>query len=209
MGGAFENRTRFLVRAFEETKSRVSSSHFVLGSRISFYDSIPGGFGTSGPTSTAYDPSEGFEPIRLMHRLGLGYVNISGFGIADQGLEELEPEELQVRMLWYERLTKSFIEQEGMRLTVVGSGYSELGQDALAVASQRLRCGYTDLIGFGRQSFADPLFPAKARTGEPINSCVGCGACVEMMLSGRHAGCAVHDPYYRSLFRESKLAPPH
>ena len=175
-GGTFENRTRFLVEAFEEIRSRMSSSRFVLGSRISFHEGIRGGCGTGGPTSTAYDPSETFELIRLMHRLGLGYVNVSGSGIGAQDEEALEAEEEEVRTLWYERLTKSFIEQEGMRLTVIGSGYSGLGPDALSTASRRLRSGYTDLAGFGGQSFVAPLFPARARTGEPIDGCVGCWA---------------------------------
>ncbi|OGO04817.1 MAG: hypothetical protein A2Y73_02200 [Chloroflexi bacterium RBG_13_56_8] len=208
-GGTFENRTRFVVRAFEEIQSRVSSKDFVLGSRISFYEGTPGGSGTNSPTSAAFDPSENYALIELMRRLELSYVNISGFGTADPGSEELPPEEVRVRTLWYERLAKSFIERESLHLAVMGSGYSVFGQDSPAVASRRLRRGYTDLVGFGRQSFADPLFPAKVRSGEPFHNCMDCGVCTERMLGGQHSGCAVHDQEYRKFFREAKRTLSH
>jgi 2,4-dienoyl-CoA reductase-like NADH-dependent reductase (Old Yellow Enzyme family) len=137
-----------------------------------------------------------------MGQLGLDYVNISGDDADLRQQEGLEVEERQVGRLWYERLARSLLRREGMDLAVMGSGYSALGRDALVVAARRLRSGYTDLIGFGRQSFADPLLPARVRAGQPVNYCVCCSSCGRLMNSGWHAGCVVHDPYYREQLRE-------
>jgi 2,4-dienoyl-CoA reductase-like NADH-dependent reductase (Old Yellow Enzyme family) len=206
-GGSLENRTRFMVEAFTEIKSRLQSSSFVLGSRISFYEGTRGGCGTRGPDSRELDPSETLELLRIMDRLELDYVNVSGSGTAAQGVKGLHAEEQRVGTLWYERLTRSFVHREGIGLAVIGTGYTALGQGALTTAARRIVSGHTDLVGFGRQSFADPLLPAKVQNGEPVSYCVLCSSCAELMGSERNAGCVVHSGYYRDQLRELRRSP--
>jgi 2,4-dienoyl-CoA reductase-like NADH-dependent reductase (Old Yellow Enzyme family) len=196
-GGSFENRTRFATGALGEILARRRSRDFLVGSRISFYEHKSGGCGTAGPASTAYDPTETLALIRLLQGLGLDYINVSGDNADLQDLEGLEGEEQRRHILWYERLTRSLVRQTGGSLAVIGSGYSELRHEAAAIAARRLHAGYTDLVGFGRQTFADPAFPAKVRDGEEADYCARCGSCMRLVLGGRHAGCAVHDPYYK------------
>jgi len=108
-------------------------------------------------------------------------------------------EERRVGILQYERKTRTFLrELEASRphkgpMVVIGSGYSALGEDALPSAAQRLRAGYTDLVGFGRQSLADPLLPLKVREGRPVDACLGCWACNRRLMSGHPAACLVYD----------------
>ena len=203
-GGSFENRTRFIVEAFEEIKARRQSARFVLGSRIAFSEDAPGGTGTLGPTSTEYDPAETYELVRIMDRLELGYVNVSRDIPNADSYPDQQPEEREVPTLLAERLIKMLIHDEGLSLSVIGTGYSDLGEELAAIGAKRLAAGYTDFVGIGRQSFADPHFPAKVRSGEPINRCRRCSACMELMARQHYSGCIVQDPFYRDEFRRMR-----
>ena len=57
-GGSFENRTRFFREVIEGIKQQVDHDDFLLGVRISAYEGVPGGFGTSGPGEITEDLSE-------------------------------------------------------------------------------------------------------------------------------------------------------
>jgi hypothetical protein len=88
----------------------------------------------------------------------------------------------------------------------MGGGYTNLRQQAIAIArAGGLRAGYT-ISSVWMQTFADPLTPTKLRAGEPVNYCVGCRACMKLMLGQYSAGCAVYDPHYRALFKEYRRA---
>jgi 2,4-dienoyl-CoA reductase-like NADH-dependent reductase (Old Yellow Enzyme family) len=147
------------------------------------------------------DLSEPLALIRLMGRLGLDYVNLSGHDTAPRNAGELLPEERACGMLWYERLAAGLVHAERLALCVMGSGYSALGAGAAAIAAARIRAGHAHLAGFGRQTFADPLYPEKLRRGEAVGYCRHCGACATLMRNHRRAGCVVHDPYYRDELR--------
>ena len=201
-GGSFENRTRFLVEGCQEIMARRRSREFILGSGFNFSERRAGGFGKRGPDSREYDPAEPFELIRLMDRLGMDYANITG-DVADlSGYPDASDEERQITTLLAERLASDLVRRERLRLAVMSGGYSAFGRQAAPLAARRARAGYTDFIGYGCQTFADPLTPAKLRAGEPVNYCVGCRACMKLMLGQYSAGCAVYDPHYRALFKE-------
>ena len=201
-GGAFDNRTRFVAEAYQEIRSRLCTPGLVIGSRLGFAERLRGGFGTRGPDSDEYDPTEPLALIRLLHRVGADYVNITGEVTDTRDYADLMPEERRVTSLLAERLTEDLLRREHLDLTVIGSGYSELRQEAAGVAAARLSAGHTDLVGFGRQILADPLYPAKLRRGEPPDLCVGCWSCAELMLGQRRIGCVAHDRYYRRQLRE-------
>jgi len=203
-GGSFENRTRFLSEGIREIQARRQSADFILGARMTFYESRRGGFGTAGPDSCARDRGEPLALIRLMGALDMNYVNLSGSGAVPQDAAELLAEEQRCAILWYERLATDLIRGEGLDLRVMGTGYSALREDAAHVAAKRLRAGHADLIGFGRQTFSDPDYPTKLQSGEDIRHCVDCGACVSLMLNHRNSGCVRRDRRCRDLYRALK-----
>jgi 2,4-dienoyl-CoA reductase-like NADH-dependent reductase (Old Yellow Enzyme family) len=84
-------------------------------------------------------------------------------------------------------------------LKVIGSAYSVLGAAAPIHAEENLRKGYTDFAGFGRQTFADPLYPAKLGRGDKIDYCVACSRCGRLIENQLHTGCAIYNDYYREL----------
>jgi 2,4-dienoyl-CoA reductase-like NADH-dependent reductase (Old Yellow Enzyme family) len=201
-GGSFEDRTRFVREVYAGIVSAHLGHDFVVGSRISFHERRPGGCGTAGPDSTAFDPRESLELIGLLSRLGAAYVNVSGGGLGEDAGTDACDDERRVGTLYYERLARSYVLRQGLDLAIVGSGYSELGPQALSVARERVSSGQADLVGFGRQSFADPEFPLKLRDGRDVQYCRQCGSCATLMLAQRDAGCVARDPYYREQLRE-------
>ncbi len=197
-GGDFENRTRFLKDAVREISSRLQGTDFLLGSRISMYEGIPGGCGTSGPDETVEDLSEMKRLVALMDTLGMDYVNVSAGLPGSTTAITIPTKETRLFCLDHFRYAKEVKALE-TGLTVIGSAYSVLKEQAPLMAQDNISRGYVDLAGFGRQSLADPLFPAKLMHGEKIHYCTSCMGCGNLVDSQHTAGCIVYNDYYRKL----------
>jgi hypothetical protein len=101
----------------------------------------------------------------------------------------------------------------------MGSGYSYLrdGRNNLKEpdpskksftywAEKNLKDNLVDLVGLGRQSYADPLFARKVLRGEgdSVDFCTVCGGCSVLLSSQNEVGCTVYDNYYREVLRRVK-----
>ncbi len=199
-GGSFENRTRFIAETAGEIRSRQKSKDFILGSRISMYEAIRGGCGTAGPDEIVEDLSEMKKVVLLLRDIGMDYVNVSA------GIPALTPEVTRptkqsrnffLHHVRYTKLARKLVPE----LAVVGSAYSILKEEAAAHAEENIAKGYVDFAGFGRQSFADPLYPKKLLSGEEIDYCTACSGCTKLMVGQVNDGCVVYDDYYRDLLK--------
>jgi len=68
-------------------------------------------------------------------------------------------------------------------------------------ANENLEKNYVDFIGFGRQSFADPLFPGKLVDNGNVDYCVACSGCSKLMIKQLNTGCIIFDDYYKKLIK--------
>jgi 2,4-dienoyl-CoA reductase-like NADH-dependent reductase (Old Yellow Enzyme family) len=106
-----------------------------------------------------------------------------------------------------------------VKIPVIGSGYSYLrdGKNDLKEpdpsrksfiywAEKNLGDGNVDMVGIGRQSFADPLFAKKILSGgiDQVNFCIGCGGCSTLLRSQKVVGCTVYDDYYKEVLKQTK-----
>lgn len=208
-GGSFENRTRLLREGTEAIRRRRRSEDFILGSRLSLYEGIRGGCGVGGPDELIEDLGDMLEVVRLMDDLGMDYVNVSAGIPALTGAitRPTEPSKyLAYHQLRYAKTVKELLNRENRNMKVIGSAYSSFKAEAPAVMTEMLRKGYTDLCGFGRQIFADPLTPEKYRTGEAVNWCVLCSGCSRLMAAQRNDGCVVYNDYYKSVMKHGSAA---
>ncbi|MDR3161407.1 MAG: hypothetical protein LBU28_07325 [Spirochaetaceae bacterium] len=205
-GGSFENRCRFLREGVGAIKQGRRSEAFILGSRLSMYEGIRGGCGTGGPDEIIEDLSEMLDLVRLMDELGMDYVNVSA-GIPALTGAITRPTEaskyLAYHHLRYTKTVKDLISRENRGLRVIGSAYSSYKAEAPAMMGEMLGKGYTDLCGFGRQIFADPLTPKKYRNGEAVSWCVLCSGCSRLMAAQLNDGCVVYNDYYTSVMKNS------
>ncbi len=218
-GGSFEKRTRFLRETAEKIKKVIRSDSFILGARFSFYEGVPGGFGTSGPDEVIEDWSEPLEFARLMEKLGFHYINVSA------GIPAITPEIVRPTRNYPEGVYRHFgwaraIKQE-VGIPVIGSGYSYLrdGKNELKEkdpakksflywAEKNLEQNFCDLVGVGRQSLADPLFAQKILNGKnsEVHYCVACGGCSTLLRSQARTGCSIYFDHYKKLLKEVQKA---
>ena len=209
-GGSFENRSRLLREGLGAIKQGRRSENFILGSRLSMYEGIRGGCGTGGPDELIEDLGEMLDVARLMDDLGMDYVNVSAGIPALTGAitRPTEPSKyLAYHHLRYTKTVKNLITGENRGLKVIGSAYSSYKAEAPAMMGEMLGKGYTDLCGFGRQIFADPLTPKKYRNGEAVNWCVLCSGCSRLMAAQLNDGCVVYNDYYKRVMKNSRTPP--
>lgn len=197
-GRSFENRTRFFRESIQEIQSRLTSAHFVLGSRISMYEGLRGGCGTVGPDELIEDLSETIRLIKLMDELDMDYVNVSTGEPKFLPAITIPTKPSKEFYLDHFRYTKLAKDVAGS-LKVIGSAYTVLREDAHVYAEENIRKGYTDFVGFGRQALADPLYPKKLKNGGTIDYCTVCSGCGRLIEHQAHSGCVVYNPYYKGL----------
>jgi len=215
-GGSFENRTRFFRETTGKIKQAVGGDNFLLGVRFSFYEGVPGGFGTSGSEEVAEDF---FEPLRfakMIEELGMNYINVSA------GIPAITPEIVRPTKNYPEGVYRHFGWAKAVKhltqLPVIGSGYSYLrdGKNGLKepnsskksflyYAEKNLKEDNVDLVGIGRQSLADPLFAKKILSGDldKVNFCTACGGCSILLRSQKQVGCTVYNEYYKKVLKET------
>jgi 2,4-dienoyl-CoA reductase-like NADH-dependent reductase (Old Yellow Enzyme family) len=204
-GGSFENRTRLLREVINELKAALHTGDFITGSRLSLYEGIRGGCGTSGPDELVEDLGEMLDVIRLMDSLGMDYVNVSAGIPALTGAitRPTEPSKyLALNHLRYTKTVKDMLNKEKRLLKVIGSAYSSYRAESIGVMEEMLAKGCTDLCGFGRQSFADPFTPRKVKAGENVNWCALCSGCTRLMVSQRNDGCVLYNDFYKEELRK-------
>jgi len=214
-GGSFENRTRFFKETVEKIKKVVGKEKFLIGVRYSFYEGIPGGFGTGGPEEVEEDLFEPLRFARMVEEMGMDYINVSA------GIPAITPEIVRPSKNYPEGVYRHFgwakVVKKLVRIPVIGSGYSYLrdGKNDLKEPNtlkknfiywteKNLRSGYVDLVGIGRQSLADPLFAKKILFGEvaKVNFCTACGGCSVLLRSQAEVGCTVYNDYYKEVLKK-------
>jgi len=200
-GGSFENRTRFIRETVEEIRSRQTTKDFILGSRISMYEAVRGGCGTAGPQEIIEDLTEMKRLVLLLEEMGMNYVNVSA-GIPAITAEVTRPTNPSKYLYLHHFRYARAVKELASKLRVIGSAYTILKEKAAEHGEENVRKGYVDFIGFGRQSFADPLFPRKLESGDRIDYCVSCSGCSKLMVSQENDGCIVYDDYYKELFKK-------
>ena len=187
-GGSFENRTRMLRESVQAIRERMKPDGFLLGSRISCYEGIRGGCGTRAADDIVEDLSEMDELIRLLGTLEFDYLNVSA-GIPGLTSEITRPTPgsklMYLHQFRYARAAKAV----AGAMPVIGSAYSVLKAEALDAAEENIGRGDVDFVGWGRQTLADPCFPAKVKAGLEVDYCKLCSGCSKLMVEQKPVGC--------------------
>ncbi|MEJ2601433.1 MAG: hypothetical protein P8Z00_24115 [Anaerolineales bacterium] len=210
-GGKWENRRQFALDLYERIRKAVPDENFLIGSKISVWEGFPGGFGTAGPDTPVIDLAEPIDLIQKLEERGAQYfIQSAGSPSITISLTQADRDHPYFAYL-HQYFAKVFRENLKKETVVIGSNYSVFGkgknkleavnpEDAalLAYGAQNIARGYTDMIGLGRQSLADPLLPRKLREGreEDINFCTTCDNCLELLIQQQPIGCCTYNKYY-------------
>jgi 2,4-dienoyl-CoA reductase-like NADH-dependent reductase (Old Yellow Enzyme family) len=205
-GGAFENRSRFLL----ETTRRIASEvpDVFCTTRLNAFDGLPFpyGFGVDRDDETAPDLREPRDLLEHLGALGVPLANITlgvpylkphlgrPFNRAVPGSPSA-PEHPLVGIARFLSVTAGLQETQP-DLPLVGTGYSWLRHFFPHVGAAAVRRGRVSIVGLGRMAFAYPDFARdlmEEGAMDPRKSCVGCSGCSELMKAGERSGCVVRD----------------
>lgn len=189
-GGSTENRCRVVTNIIERVRRRVGPDR-ALGVRISGEEFMKDGL----------HHEEACEVVRILSGAGANFINVSqgsyeavGKGFAPDGEGE------------FTRWAPGFKKASG-GLPVITPNFMTPALAAEAVAG-----GQTDIVSLGRQSIADPYWPAKVKAGRErdIVRCARCQQCYMNLFEPRWILCAVNptagfETYYPELWQDGGL----
>ncbi len=209
-GGSYENRTKLYKACFKAATGAVGEK-MIIGARLGLCDMVPypDGFGTDGEGRECLD-----EPLRLVRELNAAGLDILNMTIGNPYYNPhinrpfkkggyTPPESPESGLERFVRVT-SAVKGENPELAVVISGLSYYGEEMLMRAEEFIESGICDLAGFGRITLAYPEFYSDFSSCgmDKRKLCLLCSKCTELMRAKQVSGCAVHDEYYRELYKK-------
>jgi 2,4-dienoyl-CoA reductase-like NADH-dependent reductase (Old Yellow Enzyme family) len=216
-GGPWGNRTRFAYEFYERVSKEVKNEDFILGSKISAWEGLPGGMGTGAPDSPIIDLTEVLDLSRGLEARGAKYI-IQSAGNPSLTLALTQPDkrvpDYGYLHFWFQKEMRSALSRE---TALIGSAYSiyRNGRNAfrgvkqeeasfLHWANKNIKDGVCDMVAIGRQSLADPLLPSKLEQGktEEVHWCTACDNCIEFLIRQRPVGCSAYERVYTDALKE-------
>ena len=216
-GGSWANRTRFVYEFYERVAKEVKDPDFILGSKISVWEGLPGGQGSAGPDTPLIDLTETLDLARGLEARGAKFI-IESAGNPSLTLPLVQTDkrmpEYGYLRFWFQKQLKGVLKPSTV---LIGSGYSIFrdGKNAfrgvkreeasfLHWAGKNIRDGVCDMVALGRQSLADPLLPAKLEAGneKEIQWCTACDNCAELLIRQKSVGCSTYEKEYAAVLKE-------
>lgn len=207
-GGDWEHRSRFAFELIERIRKEIPDKNFLVGSKVSAWEGFPGGFGTEGPGSPIMDLTEPIALIKGLEERGANFIiQSAGSPSITVSLTQVDkhiPYYAYLHQYWAKEFRKALKPET----VVIGSNFSPFrsGKNGLCAVTEEdsnllsygtwcLENGVTDMIGLGRQSFADPYLPKKLREGnlDDIKYCLLCDSCLELLIQQSKVGCCVYN----------------
>ncbi len=202
-GIRFENRIRFFKSMLTAAAEAADEFGTVFGSRISLHENIHGGIGSLGVDGDEFDfenPSELIDVLKdfggsfVCETMGIPYFNPE---LVRPNSKQEDREDVLVRHHGIAGYVKSYMPE----MKVIGAGYTPFGMRSIAYGVKNIISGDVDIIGYGRQSFADPETAKKIIDADldAINWCAACpkNNCSTLLRAQSRVGCVVYDPAAR------------
>lgn len=210
-GGSFENRSRLYTDTVKLVNERLGSE-LLIASRLSVVDMVPKPFGFGTDESNNIDLT---EPDLLIEKLidnGVKILNVTlGNPYYNPHVNRpfrkggyIPEESAEVGLARFVTVQKH-IKEKFPSLCLIGSGMSYYREDLIEKSEALIQNGVCDLVGYGRNTLAYPMFYKDFLNGKfnKNNCCVACSKCTELMRNKCVSGCAVFNEYYRNLYKEN------
>ena len=214
-GGSWENRSKFAFAITERVKKEINDPNFVIGSKVSIFEGFPGGQGTAGPDTALMDLTESISLIKGLEERGANYIWQSAGSpshtLALSQTDKKIPDHGYFHF-YFQKVCRDNLKKDTV---VIGSDYSiyrDGKQPFQAVApenntlkfwgNKNINEGIIDMVGLGRQSFADPYLPQKMMEGrdDDIKWCTACDNCIEFLIRQEPVGCSTYNkPYVKRM----------
>ncbi len=218
-GGSWENRSRFAFELYERINQAVNDKNFLIGSKVSAWEGFPGGFGTAGVNSPVIDLKEPIALIKGLEERGAQYfIQSAGSPSITISLTQVDKHVPYFAYL-HQTFAKAFKDALKPETVVIGSNFSIFrnGKNRLCAVTpeqsslfgfgaQCIEDGVVDMVGLGRQSFADPFLPKKLREGKEseIKYCNVCDNCLELLIQQSKVGCCAYDKRFAEILVQTR-----
>ena len=73
-GGSWGNRTRFAYEFYERVAKEIKDPGFIVGSKISMWEGLPGGMGSAGPDTPIMDLTEPLDLVKGLEARGAKFI---------------------------------------------------------------------------------------------------------------------------------------
>jgi len=216
-GGSWGNRTRFAYEFYERVAKEVNDPNFLVGSKVSMWEGLPGGVGSAGPDTPIMDLAEPLDLAKGLEARGAKFI-IESAGNPSLTLSLVQafknvPETSYLHFFFQKQL-KSVLKPSTV---VIGSnnsiyrngknnfrGVKREEASLLYWANKNIRDGVVDMVAIGRQSLADPLLASKLEQGKEteVNWCTVCDNCIEFLIRQKPVGCTTYERSYSDALKE-------
>lgn len=189
-GGSTENRCRIVTNILERVRKQIGPDK-ALGCRISGDELMAEGM----------DHAEACKAVKLFSEAGANFIDISQGSYEAFG-DAFAPDGEGEFTRWAPGFKKA---SSGLPIITPNFLTAEAAMEAIAG-------GQTDIVSLGRQSIADPYWPAKVKAGRTcdIVQCARCQQCYMNLFESKWIRCAVNptagfEKYYPELWQEQGL----
>jgi len=217
-GGSWENRTR-MVREGIRGAMQVTSSDFIVSSRMNIYDGFPYPYGFSVTEGNGIEPDYS-EAIQLAKEISGYGVKLLNFTMGNPYFNPhvnrpyatgtYEPPEHPMFGVWRMLDGIAQVAKEIPDTKVISSGLSFLGAASPNVMAATIGEGWFDFAGYGRETLAYPNCAKEIIENgalDPKKLCLTCGKCTEIMRTkGGTPGCPIRDgEVYMPIYKKQVL----
>lgn len=218
-GGPWENRRQFAFEIYERIRKAIPDPNFLLGSKVTMWEGIPGGQGCAGKDTAIMDLSEPLDLLKGLKERGANFILVSAgnpsLTIALAHPDKRIPDYAYLHH-YFQKEARKVLAPE---VVTMGSAYSifrDGNNNFLGVEREKssllywgdknIQDGVVDMVAIGRQSLADPLLPKKLAEGKSreVQWCTLCDACMELLIRQKPTGCVVYNREYAEILRETR-----
>ncbi|MBQ4572473.1 MAG: NADH:flavin oxidoreductase [Clostridia bacterium] len=205
-GGSLENRTRLYFECIDAVKESVGDS-MIVTTRLNACDCFPYSYGYGVDENNNIDLSETKIIIENLEKKGIELIDITlGNPYLIPHINRPcinSPEDGNMGLKRIYDVTKE-LKNSFPNVKIVSSGLSFPGENAMEYAEKLINENVCDFAGFGRMTFAYPMFYREYLENGKLNKgkvCLKCSKCTELMRNGTVSGCPIRDsetymPYY-------------
>jgi 2,4-dienoyl-CoA reductase-like NADH-dependent reductase (Old Yellow Enzyme family) len=218
-GGSWGNRTRFAYEFYERVAKEINDPGFIVGSKITMWEGLPGGMGCAGPDTPIMDLTEPLDLVKGLEARGAKYI-IESAGNPSLTLSLVQayknvPETSYLHFGFQKQLRSVLKPQTaviGSNNSVYRNGKNTFRgvkrEEASLVywGNKNITDGVCDMVAIGRQSLADPFLPSKLEQGKEseISWCTVCDNCIEFLIRQKPVGCSTYEREYTLELREMR-----
>lgn len=219
-GGGWENRSRFAFDMYDRINREVNDKDFLIGSKLSAWEGFPGGCGSAGPDSPLMDLTESLDLVRGLEERGAQYfIESAGCTAITESLTNVGKSHSYFAYLHF-YFAKEYMKIVKPETVIIGSGFSVFrngknnGMQAIdpkdgnmfALGSKCIEDCTMDMMGLGRQAFADPHIVRKLAEGkeDEIKYCTICDHCLELLFEEQPIGCCTYDRKYAQVYAKMR-----